>query len=76
MDKLTLTYIGADSWDRPVYKDETGLLWKDVDPRPNKEADLCTSSNNEFEGEPDTNMCYIKKYENVCVEYIPRRVTW
>lgn len=25
-----MTLIGYDGWDRPVYKDETGQLWKDI----------------------------------------------
>ena len=74
--KMTLIYIGMDSCDRPVYKDENGRLWKDVDPRSNREPDLCTSYNNEFEGEPDTNMCYMKSYNDVEVEFISHRVTW
>jgi len=76
MSRLVLTYVGMDSWDRPVYRDETGRLWKDVDPRPNMAADLCTSLNNEFKGEPDINMCYIEKYENTIIEFVPERVTW
>ena len=31
--KITLKFLGMDSWDRPVYKDETGKLWKDINPR-------------------------------------------
>ena len=30
--KITLNYIGMDSWDRPVYEDESGVLWKDISP--------------------------------------------
>ena len=30
---LHLKFVGMDSWDRPVYKDDSGTLWKDVDPR-------------------------------------------
>ena len=30
---LYLKFVGMDSWDRPVYKDDSGTLWKDVDPR-------------------------------------------
>ena len=74
--KIKLVFKGMDSWDRPVYEDENGKLWKDVDPRKNREPDLCTSQNNEFEGEPSTNMCYIKAYENAEIEFIPKRITW
>ncbi|MFA6805725.1 MAG: hypothetical protein WCR17_07130 [Candidatus Methanomethylophilaceae archaeon] len=74
--KIKLTFKGMDSWDRPVYEDENGRLWKDVDPRKNRKADLCTVQNNEFDGEPSTNMCYIKQYENVKIKFIPERITW
>lgn len=74
--KVKLTYKGMDSWSRPVYEDENGMLWKDVDPRKDREPDLCTSVNNKLEGEPDTNICYIKNYENAELTFIPERVTW
>lgn len=62
--KLVLTFIGMDSWDRPVYKDETEQLWKDVDPRKNRKPDLCTVQGNSFDGEPLTNLPYIAEYGN------------
>lgn len=74
--KVKLTYKGMDSWSRPVYEDEDGTLWKDVDQRKNREPDLCTSVNNAFDGEPDTNMYYIQKYEGAELEFIPERMTW
>lgn len=74
--KVKLTYKGMDSWDRPVYEDERGILWKDVNPRKARDPDLCTSANNEFDGEPDTGMCYMKKYENVELVFVPERITW
>lgn len=40
---LYLKFIGMDSWDRPVYKDDLGTLWKDVVPRAGMKPDLCTS---------------------------------
>ena len=30
---LHLKYLGRDSWDRPVYEDDNGVVWKDVEPR-------------------------------------------
>lgn len=30
---LYLKYLGRDSWDRPVYEDGDGVIWKDVNPR-------------------------------------------
>jgi len=49
---LRLKFVGMDSWDRLVYRDDAGMLWKDVDPRAGMKLDLCTSVNNEFDGEP------------------------
>jgi len=73
---MKLQYLGNDRFDRPVYKDESERLWKDVEPRADRESDLCTYYNNEVDGEPDTNMRYIKRYENIEIEYIPYRITW
>jgi hypothetical protein len=50
--KLKLKFVGVDSWDRPVYQDESGRLWKDVN-LGRGEPSLCSSNNNEFDGEPD-----------------------
>lgn len=46
MKKKDLTFIGVDYWDRPVYRDPNGRLWKDVTlgsdtPR------FCSACNNE-----------------------------
>lgn len=71
MREKVLRFLGMDSWDRPVYEDENGKLWKDVDPRKGRVAELCTSCNNEFDGEPDCPM----KSEIVC-KYVPERITW
>ena len=35
MSKKKLTYIGRDDWSRPLYRDENGRIWVDVDPRSN-----------------------------------------
>lgn len=52
MEKVRLTFIGIDSWDRPVYRDEKGRLWKDTSlGRGN--TSLCSAYDNDFEGEPD-----------------------
>jgi hypothetical protein len=48
----TLHFVGIDSWDRPVYQDKSGLLWKDVNLGVG-EPYLHSSANNEFDGEPD-----------------------
>ena len=39
---LKLEFLGQDSWDRPVYKTESGSLVVDVDPRKDHGPDLCT----------------------------------
>lgn len=50
MKKLHL--IGIDFWDRPVYKDGSGKIWKDVG-LGNGPPSFHSSSNNDFDGEPD-----------------------
>ena len=47
-----LELVGIDSWYRPVYRDQYGQLWKDINLgqlMPN----LYSATGNEFEGEPD-----------------------
>ncbi len=52
-DPLILTYIGDDSWSRPVYRDQFQHLWKDTDCGRHDVPSLHPSVNDEFEGEPD-----------------------
>lgn len=66
---VVMTYVGMDSWDRPVYKDENGNLWKDTDPRSHVPASLYSACNNAFDGEPD--MPFHGK-----AKLLPRRITW
>ena len=47
-----LHFIGVDSWDRPVYKDESGTVWKDVNLGKGN-LSLHSSVDNDFDGEPD-----------------------
>ena len=75
-EALLLKHKGRDSWDRPVYEDETGKLWKDVEPGLNCKPKLCSALYNAFDGEPDTPMEYMKKYEGVPVVFLPKRDTW
>lgn len=75
-EALLLRHKGRDSWDRPVYEDETGKLWKDVEPGINCGPKLCSALYNAFDGEPDTPMEYMKKYEGVPVVFLPERDTW
>ncbi len=69
VEKVKMTYLGMDSWSRPVYKDESGKLFKDVDPRNGREPKLTSSCNNSFDGEPDMPFKGIP-------EFIPERITW
>lgn len=75
-EALLLRYKGRDSWDRPVYIDENGKLWKDVDPLQDRPPKLCTALYNAFDGEPDTPMEYMSKYKDVQVVFQPERDTW
>lgn len=68
MEKLTLNYVGVDDWSRPVYKDEKGRLFKDVNCDEGKLA-LCTVCGG-FDGEPDTPIEYIEKYQGADIEVI------
>ena len=69
MKKLVLGLLGRDSWNRPVYEDETGLLLVDVDPRKDRKPDICTKNGNAFDGEP----CDPVQAEFV---FVPYRDTW
>ena len=47
-----LRFVGIDSWGRPVYLDESGQLWKDVN-LGSGDPYLHRASSNDFDGEPD-----------------------
>ena len=49
---LRVKFIGIDNWDRPVYKDEKGNIFKDTN-LGHGTLPLCTSVNNDFYGEPE-----------------------
>lgn len=66
---MDMTYIGMDSWSRPVYSDENGKLWKDTDPRAHVPASLASALNNSFDGEPDLPF-------HGDAKFIPKRITW
>lgn len=63
MEKLVLNFIGVDDWDRPTYENEEGVLFKDVncDQGPIRLCTVCGG----FDGEPDTPIEYIEKYQDV-----------
>ncbi len=50
--ELKVVLIGIDNWDRPVFKDEKGNLYKDTNLGTGCLA-LCTACNNDFYGEPE-----------------------
>lgn len=52
---VNLEFVGIDGWDRPVYKDANGILWKDINLGQGAPL-LYSACNNEFEGEPDCPM--------------------
>lgn len=52
LKELEVKLVGIDNWDRPVYKDKNGNLYKDVNLGCGI-LDLCTVSSNDFYGEPD-----------------------
>ncbi len=71
---MKMTYLGNDTYgDRPVYEDENGKLWKDVDPISDREPRLCSAVNNAFDGEPD---CPYHPEIYGKPEFIPYRVLW
>lgn len=52
--KLNVMFFGIDDWNRPVYKDKKGNLYKDVNlGERDRGIKLCTVFCNEFYGEPD-----------------------
>ena len=63
-ENLKVKFIGIDNWDRPVYKDKNGKVYKDTNLGKGEIA-LCTSSNNSFYGEPDRLL-----KENIKVEIV------
>ena len=67
--KTTMTYIGMDSWSRPVYKDENGMFWKDTDPRSHVPPSLYSAANNVFDGKPNI------PFRGRAV-LLPKRKTW
>lgn len=68
---IPLTYVGMDSWSRPVYEDPDGRLWKDTDPRSHVPASLYSACNNALDGEPDCPWPFRKPFK-----LLPKRRTW
>lgn len=70
LPKLQLQLLGRDSWSRPVYECE-GKLYVDIDPRADRQPDICTKQGNDFDGEPCGPI-----QEWMEVEFLPHRDTW
>lgn len=70
LHKLQLQLLGRDSWSRPVYECE-GKLYVDIDPRADRQPDICTKQGNDFDGEPCDPVP-----AGAEVEFIPHRDTW
>ena len=66
--KKTLTHVGRDHWSRPLYRDENGRIWVDVEPRSKYTPCLCTITD---VGEPCDPM-----RPDIEVEFVPRRDVW
>jgi len=69
MKTLNLIHKGRDSWDRPVYESD-GMLYVDVSPNSDR-PEICTKSDNEFDGEPDWPI-----EKDVKAVFIPERDRW
>ncbi len=67
---LQLVLLGRDSWSRPVYECG-GRLYVDVDPRADREPEICTKQGNDFDGEPCDPLP-----DGVEIEFLPHRDTW
>lgn len=76
VEKLLLKHKGRDSWSRPVYEDENGQLWKDVEPRADRGPKLCTALYNAFDGEPDIPLEAMERYKDARIIFEPKRDTW
>ena len=50
-EKITLTFVGRDSWSRPIYESNE-IFYVDVDPRRDREPSIYTKYRNLFDGEP------------------------
>lgn len=73
---MQITFKGWDSWHRPVYENNSGKLFVDVEPRKNYAPELCTKQFNTFNGEPLTPITAIEKYKGEHIEFIPERQVW
>jgi len=70
MKIIELVYKGRDSWERPVYECD-GRLYVDVEPRAHMSPEICTKSDNDFDGEPDYPID-----KDIEIVFVPSRDTW
>jgi hypothetical protein len=68
--KLVLVHIGRDDWDRPVYECD-GRLYVDVDPREDRNPNICIKQWNRFNGEPLAQIA-----DDIEIEFVPCRDIW
>lgn len=66
--KKTLTFIKRDQYDLPIYQDENGVFWIDIDPRKGHGAIYICRDNNPDNG-PDDPMD-----KNIVCEFVPERI--
>ena len=58
-----LKFAGIDRWDRPVYKDESGMFFKDINLGDGVPDIHSSCPSDDFDGEPD--MPIVGEYEIV-----------
>ena len=70
--KLVLEYTGMDDFSCPVYKDQFGKLWKDIDLGKEPEPNLYSLSFNHIDGEPSYEFEYrmLSKLQSDCEYYL------
>lgn len=69
MEKVLL-FVGRDGCNRPVYKDEKGDIWKDIEYLHEERRVLHSCVNNDFEGEPNLPM-----EKDIKIIFIPCRMS-
>lgn len=69
MKKMTLEFVGMDNFSTPVYKNEDGQYFKDIN-CDRGSMYLCTAS--DIDEDPDTPIDKIEKYRNLEIEIIGR----
>lgn len=68
MNKIVLRFVGEDSWGRSVFKGENGNFFKDISC--GFGARELSTANGGFDGEPDTPIDLIPKYQGRQIELL------